>query len=149
MAAVCGGYQGPAERRIRQWLFAPQTSALGRLARAALISAPLALSAISGVSICPTALLLHLPCPGCGLTRASLALLRGQLGGAVHLNPLAPVLCPLLLGAALYAAARYVLTGRVRPYAWRADVILVGSMLALTAVWILRWFGAFGGPVPV
>ena len=40
-----------------------------------------------GPPVCPTALLLGIPCPGCGLTRATLALLRGDIAGALPSSP--------------------------------------------------------------
>lgn len=49
---------------------------------------------------CLWTLLLGHPCPGCGMTRALLALLHGDLAGAWGFNRAAPLVAPLLL--ALY-----------------------------------------------
>lgn len=54
--------------------------------------------------LCPTRLLFHVPCPGCGMTRALNLLLGGDVAGAVTMNPnvviVVPImfLAPLLLG---------------------------------------------------
>ena len=37
--------------------------------------------------VCPSKLLYHLPCPGCGITRATLLFFRGHLAEAILLNP--------------------------------------------------------------
>src|SRR4051794_13966871 len=44
---------------------------------------------------CPVAELLGVPCPGCGLTRAALALSQGDFAAALHLQPLSPLALPL------------------------------------------------------
>ena len=58
---------------------------------------------------CPLMHALGVPCPGCGLSRASAALLRGDLAAALSLHAFAPVL-PLALvivvGAALLPEGR-------------------------------------------
>ena len=51
---------------------------------------------------CPFAHMLGLPCPGCGLTRATIALLRGDWRNALALHLYAPV---LLLALFLFACA--------------------------------------------
>lgn len=55
--------------------------------------------------ICPLHALTGVPCPGCGLTRATVALLRGQLRAAWGLHPFAPL---VLLFAALLVAATFL-----------------------------------------
>jgi len=99
---------------------------------------------------CPVAALFGVPCPGCGLTRAALALVAGDIEGALRLQPLAPV----LLVFALWLAARE-LVAVVRPGARRVRrggleeglaALLCGCLITL---WIARFFGAFGGPVQV
>jgi Protein of unknown function (DUF2752) len=140
-------YRSPHEQRLHAWLNDDHT--LGaRLFRVALVFSPLAVAMATGLTVCPSGAL-GIPCPGCGLTRATFALISGDFAGATALQPLALVVCPLLAGALLYATARYVLTGRVSPQRWGAAPILIASMLALTVVWVVRWFGYFGGPVPV
>lgn len=45
---------------------------------------------------CPTRLGFGVPCPGCGLTRATLAGLRLDWHGVLKFHPLAPILTPLV-----------------------------------------------------
>ena len=126
---------------------------LGRTAVVLLVAAPYLGASAMGITVCFTAGLFGLPCPGCGLTRATLAALHGQLGEAMRLHPLFPLLSPLyvyLLGSVAY---RYVLGSRARPPSRRADRVLTALASVAIAlsliVWIARWFGAFGGPVEV
>ena len=141
-----GVYQGPLEQRFRRW-FERDEVLSARALRLLLVFGPLLLTLATEVTVCPSAAIARIPCPGCGLTRAALQLLRGDLTRAMDLNPLAPVVVPLLGGAAAYAALRYLVRGRVDASRWGAGVILVTSMIALTVVWLARWFGYLGGPV--
>lgn len=45
-----------------------------------------------GLPPCPSVLLFHRPCPGCGLTTSFTALIHGDLPFAFHAHPLGPVL---------------------------------------------------------
>jgi len=107
----------------------------------------------SGAVRCPVAATLHVPCPTCGATRTSLALLRGDLHGAL-VNPAAPLLALLVgaLGARLvFVAARDGDTRRFdegRLVTRLASALLV-TFAAAVALWIARFWGWFGGPVPV
>jgi hypothetical protein len=98
------------------------------------------------------------PCPGCGLTRATLALVHGDVHGAMRLHPLVFVLAPLFalaLGAALVDYVRGPRAGALTasPPAWwtgRIGLGLASALLMLVVgVWALRFAGYFGGPVPV
>ena len=107
---------------------------------------------------CPLASVLGVPCPGCGLTRATLALAHGDLHHALELHPLVFVLAPLFLGAMCSAAIGYIrgprrLPGTAPARVWlasRAVTVLASVlMLATLGVWGARFFGYFGGPVQV
>ena len=104
---------------------------------------------------CPLASVVGVPCPGCGLTRATLALAHGELKHALELHPLVLVLAPLFFWAMGSAAVGYVRgPQRARPARlWLASrpVTALGSLLLLATlgVWVARFFGYFGGPVPV
>ncbi len=93
------------------------------------------------------------PCPGCGLTRATLALLHGHLDEAMRFHPLAPVLVPLVAGFFAYGAIAYVRLGRWPATSGKAAGRMAGAVIVLwvllLGVWIARFFGAFGGPVGV
>jgi hypothetical protein len=81
------------------------------------------------------------------------ALLGGDLAGALHLHPLVLVAAPGFALFALEAAWSYV-QGPARPArSARLDravsVFALVCVVLLIAVWAARFFGAFGGPVPV
>ena len=105
------------------------------------------------VPLCPVAILTRHPCPGCGLTRATLALLHGHLGEALRFHPLVPLVTPLVALALGWNAISYVRHGR-----WAATEGLQGRWVTtaaatlgalLVAVWVARFLGALGGPAPV
>jgi hypothetical protein len=87
------------------------------------------------------------------MTRAAIALLHGNVAEAVHLHPLAPIVVPLVGAFVLYASARYLRDGTGPAPQGKGRVALVAASVALwallLAVWIGRFFGAFGGPVAV
>jgi hypothetical protein len=92
---------------------------------------------------CVVRLALGIPCPACGLTRATLAAARLDWGAALHWHPLS---LPLLAVAAFTAAAAFVADDA----AWRRLITAVtgAAGVALVVVWALRFAGMFGGPVP-
>jgi hypothetical protein len=113
--------------------------------------------------LCPTAFFWGVPCPGCGLTRATLALLQGHFAQALAYHPLVLVFAPLF-GAALGKSLVEFVRGQpvhgagaypprsLAPAWWtRAPGIALASALGvlLLGVWLARFAGYFGGPVPV
>jgi hypothetical protein len=100
--------------------------------------------------LCLSAALLHIPCPGCGMTRATLALLHGDLSSALAFHPLSIVIAPLGAAFAVEHATRYVWSGHAAAARsrWREALLLAGVALLIT-VWIMRFFGSFGGPVAI
>jgi hypothetical protein len=108
--------------------------------------------------VCPTAGMWGVPCPSCGLTRASVALLSGDLAAAHQHHPLVWLLGPVLLGALFSFGIAYLRGSDVAPLlpaAWSRWLTRAAAplgallMLTLTAVWIARFYGHFGGPAPV
>ena len=95
-------------------------------------------------STCILRVALGIPCPACGLTRATLAAAHLDLAAAVRWHPLS---LPLLVAAAVTGVAAFV----AGDAAWRRLVMVVmgAAGIALVAVWVLRFAGWFGGPVPV
>lgn len=97
------------------------------------------------VAICPMAGLLGVPCPSCGLTRASMALVTGDWQRAFAIHPgVAPVLV-------------YLATAALSARAWRRNLRLarwfvalgIALVVCLTLLWVARFLGHFGGPVAV
>lgn len=128
-----------------------------RARRGAILLALLSLGAIVialDLPLCPMATVTGIPCPGCGLTRATLALVRGDFARAFALHPLSPVLAPLYLGLLASAALSYLRGPRAAPdrsFVSGRLFTALGSVLlvAVFGLWIARFAGAFGGPVPV
>lgn len=95
-----------------------------------------------------------MPCPGCGSTRAVLALLHGDLEGVVRYNPLGPVVAVLIGVLALDVLRSVLLHGDVRSAGQgrlggtiKLGVLLVAGLEVV--LWVARFFGVLGGPVPV
>ena len=92
-------------------------------------------------SICPMRAITGLPCPGCGMTRAAISLLRGRWDLVLQYN----VLVVFWIGFILYLLwMRYVRARRVR---WEAPVILLG--LGTIAYYIYRMCLFFPGIEPI
>lgn len=90
-----------------------------------------------GPTICPFALATGMACPGCGMTRAASYLVRGDLGAALGYHPLVPLLALGVAGGWAWYLARSA--GKVQPMSQRTlNVILIGSGVALVAVWAIR-----------
>ena len=97
------------------------------------------------IPLCPFALAFGIPCPGCGLSRATFALLRGDIHAALAMHPLVPVALPAALALALHATSSHSPPSRER-----AAVVASAALLVLfVAVWLARFAGAFGGPVSI
>jgi hypothetical protein len=125
---------------------------VARALRLAGVGAALVVLGRAGV-LCPMAAVTGHPCPGCGLTRATLALLHGHVSEAMGFHPLAPLVSPILLGFFAYGSLVYVRSGRWPATEGRAGARVAGAGVALwvllLVVWIARFYGAFGGPVTV
>jgi uncharacterized protein YqgC (DUF456 family) len=95
-----------------------------RAAIATTVSVAVGAILLAPVQVCPFALIFHAPCPGCGLTRAAVHLLSGDLRGAFALHPLSILLVPLLgsiLGTQVWRyVARRDRTGGSRSARWRS-----------------------------
>jgi hypothetical protein len=102
-----------------------------------------ALLALVPYPTCILRLALGVPCPACGLTRATLAAARCDLAAAQRFHPLAVL---LLVATGVTVGMAFVL-GEA---AWKRCVAVVtgGAGVALIVVWMLRFAGVFGGPVP-
>ncbi len=104
----------------------------------------------AGLTVCPLKNAIGVPCPGCGLTRATLAALRGDFAAATRYHPLVWVVTPLVL--LLWGQLAWTESGQPTPR-WlrrlasppRAVAWLL--VAALLGVWVARFFGMFGGPV--
>jgi len=78
-------------------------------------------------------------------------MLLGDFAEATRLQPIGWLLFPYLGGLAGREAVEYLKTGRTGRWSGHrvAQVVGAGLMALLVAVWVARWFGAFGGPVPI
>jgi len=91
-----------------------------------------ALSFIVFIYKCPIYVLFHIPCPGCGLTRANLAALRLDFKSAFMYHPLF-FFIPILV---LYIVHRNKLKQKINP---KIEVfILISICLAFVIVYVIR-----------
>jgi hypothetical protein len=101
--------------------------------------------------LCPLRLVLGVPCPSCGLTRAARLAFGGDFAAATQMHPLWFVVLPFVAAVSCVQITRYVRTGDFAPLETSARVTRVAQVLLglLVVVWIARFFGAFGGPCAV
>jgi hypothetical protein len=103
--------------------------------------------------LCPTRAAVGVPCPGCGLTRASLAALQGDLGAAMAFHPLMPIITPMvgwMVGRLVLVNAGVVRSDSFDPLGKLPRWFWWGFMVVLVGVWGARLAGALGGlPDPV
>lgn len=93
-------------------------------------------------TVCPLRILFGLPCPGCGMTRGFLSLLRLDFASAVTAHPLSPAFFLLLL---LFPVFRY--GKRERFGAWVRLFALL--LILLLPVYVYRMLTAFPGEAPM
>lgn len=97
--------------------------------------------------LCPFRALTHLPCPGCGMTRAFCALAHGEFWRAIKLNALSPLLFLVAMVAWARAAATVLRAERCRLFLARLPRPTPRAskvMLALVIVWwVTRLVGGF------
>ena len=127
-----------------------------RITLLAMVAGVLGLAVYVDFPLCPLASGFGIPCPGCGLTRATLSLLHGDVRTALHFHPLVWLLAPLFAGF-MGVALLELLRDPARPlqsppFRWhgRGTNIAAWCLLVLVVgVWLARFAGYFGGPVPV
>jgi len=124
-----------------------------RAANLGLIAVAFVLAFVLRIPLCPFAIITRHPCPGCGLTRAGVALLQGHLDEALHLHPLVIPIVPIVGLVVLQGSYNYIRYGRWYTFAFVQNrIVTVGAIVlgvVLMGVWLARFFGAFGGPVPI
>lgn len=127
-----------------------------RFALMALGAGAFALAVRSDFPLCPMASSFGIPCPGCGLTRATLALLHGDVHHALAFHPLVLLVAPLVAGIALVTALDLLRDPGRPPRQYHLPVngrivsLAAAALLVLTlGVWLARFAGYLGGPVPV
>ncbi|MEO8876214.1 MAG: DUF2752 domain-containing protein [Polyangiaceae bacterium] len=100
---------------------------------------------------CPLRLLLRIPCPSCGLTRATRLALGGHFAAATALHPLWSVVLPFLAVVGLMQLRHHLAHGTFMRFDAQPWIGRIGTALValLVLVWVARFFGAFGGPAPI
>jgi len=87
------------------------------------------LTALPHTTLCPFRALTGLPCPGCGMTRAFLALGRLDFAGVYDQNPLAFPLAVLIVLYAVGRVPRALRSGRTANFALLGVLVFWGGRL--------------------
>ena len=82
-------------------------------------------SAVFG-KVCPVRLLLGIPCPACGMTRAAVFLITGDLSGSLKANPF---LLPLIASLPIYIWEHYWKNQRARLFSGYIAVLILFMVL--------------------
>jgi hypothetical protein len=93
-----------------------------------------------GPPLCPWRAITGTACPGCGLTRACGAFLRGRWDEAVQLHPLVWVVAVqvAVVWALVVASRRFGRLGRREPPAWVMPAVVTANALVFLGVWGVR-----------
>ena len=74
-----------------------------------------------------------LQCPGCGVSRMCLALMRLDIASAWQANPVLLLLLPLIGGLLAYRAVVYVRRGHVPTQRW--ETLVWGGLAVVLLIW--------------
>ena len=80
-------------------------------------------------SLCPFRLVTHIPCPGCGMTRAMLCLGQLDFNKAIHLNPFS---IPLFVVMLIYAYSPNMIR------TLKNELMLKVLLVTVLVLWVLR-----------
>lgn len=91
----------------------------------------------TGVGIpCPFHKITGLKCPGCGVSRMIVSILRLDLAAAFKYNPFLFITVPFLIAYLVCSEIKYVLQGSGRMGKW--ETLLYVELVLAIAYWILR-----------
>lgn len=93
-------------------------------------------------TICPFANLTGIPCPGCGMTRALVLLLQGDLKQSVQYHPL---LIPILCLVIWFCWKRYIKGENIK----RSTPILITVAFALFITYFIRMCNYYPNEIPM
>ena len=92
-------------------------------------------------AFCPVVIFCGFPCPGCGITRATMCLLTGRLKQAWQLNP---VVFAVTVPAVYFCVNRYLLGRKAAGIKW----LIAAVFVLLIGVYLVRMHMYFPGKVP-
>jgi len=98
--------------------------------------------------VCPSRIVLGIPCPGCGLTRATEAMFVGNFAVMLRMHPLAPIIAPVAvfsIGRTIAVSAGFLGTGSLDPLGRIPSWVWGIVGIVLIGLWVARMFGLFGG----
>ena len=100
--------------------------------------------ATTGPVLCPMALLLGMPCPGCGITRAFCFATHGHFREAFGFHPLWPLLLAYFAFLWVYQLAEVVKGAPPKLPTYRIAAV---AIVILLAFWVVRlaWFFSHDG----
>lgn len=88
-----------------------------------------------GPVVCPLPLATGIPCPGCGITRATAHAAHLEFGEAFRFHPLWPLI--LAYGGLLWAY-KILESARGEPPKWPSEKIALGALWVMMAFWAVR-----------
>lgn len=92
----------------------------------------------TGIGIpCPLRFLTGLKCPGCGVTRMCVSLLRGDFSAAWSYNPVILCLLPFFVFLGIQSIISYLKTGRVT-FSRTVNRLIYGMIAVLLVFFIVR-----------
>ena len=92
-----------------------------------------------GLPPCPSVLLFHRPCPGCGLTTSWTALVHGQVLDSFRAHALGPVLYLAFTATSWLGLVGWAREKRLRSDSKPANVILVSVLTLLLSYGFVRF----------
>ena len=132
---------GPRPASVRAWRIILWGSSLPALLAASFLYFPYCQT---GPVLCPMALLLGLPCPGCGITRALGHATHGLFREAFEFHAIWPLILGYLVFLWIYKLVEVV---RGEPPKLPTSRIGGTALVILMGFWVLRlaWFFTHGG----